>query len=330
MKASRLLSIMMMLQARGRMTAPALAQALEVSERTILRDIDQLSNAGVPIWSDRGRNGGFQLREGWRTELTGLTEREAHALFLAGLPEPATALGLDAIAASARLKMIASLPPESREQADRVASRLYIDTVDWYRAQETPPLLREVADAVWGAYRIEVRYESWRGLSRRELEPLGLVLKGGAWYLVARVAGRPGALTFRLANIHELKSSGRRFKRPARFDLAGHWREAMHRYEADLYRLTAHIAVSPRGEKWLLNERIKTLPVARDAWSPEVPAGWQALSMPIESIEHGVRKLLGYASEVKVIGPPALKHKLIEALSRVNDLYRQAHESDEQ
>ncbi|TAL52829.1 YafY family protein [Pandoraea sp.] len=326
MKASRLLSIMMMLQARGRMTAPVLAQALEVSERTILRDIDQLSNAGVPIWGDRGRNGGFQLRPGWRTELTGLTEREAHALFLAGLPEPATALGLDAMAASAQLKIIASLSPESREQADRVASRLHIDTVDWYRAPETPPLLREVADAVWGAYRIEVTYESWRGVSHRELEPLGLVLKGGAWYLVARMVGRPGVLTFRMANIHELKTSGRRFRRPARFDLARHWHEAMQQYETDLYRLTAHIAVSPRGEKWLLNERIKTAPLARDAQSAEVPPGWKAFLMPIESIEHGARKLLGYGSEVKVIGPPALKKKFIEALSRVHALYRQTRE----
>ncbi|MCA3833024.1 MAG: HTH domain-containing protein, partial [Burkholderia sp.] len=171
MKASRLLSIMMMLQARGRMTAPALAEALEVSERTILRDIDQLSTAGVPIWGDRCRNGGFQLRDGWSTDLTGLTEHEAHALILAGLPGPASELGLDGMAASARLKMMASLPPGSREQADRVASRLHIDTVDWYRAQETPEFLREVADAVWGAYRIDVKYQSWRGVSRRTLEP---------------------------------------------------------------------------------------------------------------------------------------------------------------
>ncbi|WP_342612136.1 helix-turn-helix transcriptional regulator [Burkholderia ambifaria] len=114
MKASRLLSIMMMLETRGRMSAPALAAALEVSERTILRDIDQLSTAGVPIWGDRGRNGGFQLQNGWRTDLTGLTEQDAHALVLAGLPGPAGELGLDGMAASAHRKMIASLPPDSR------------------------------------------------------------------------------------------------------------------------------------------------------------------------------------------------------------------------
>lgn len=322
MKASRLLSIMMLLQARGRMTAPALAEALEVSERTILRDIDQLSTTGVPIWGDRGRNGGFQLREGWRTDLTGLTQQEAHALFLAGLPGPATELGLDGMATSARRRMIASLAPDSREHADRVASRLHIDTVDWYRAQETPVFLREVADAVWSAHRIEVKYESWRGVSDRELEPLGLVLKGGAWYLVAKVVGKPSPLTFRLAKIVELKPSRRRFKRPARFDLAKHWHDAMHRYETDLYRLTAHIAVSPRGENWLINARVKTMPVAQDAGRAEVPSGWKAFLMPIESIEHGARKLLGYGAHVKILGPQELKHQLMEELLQLKALYK--------
>jgi len=323
MKASRLLSIMMMLQSRGRMTAPALAEALEVSERTILRDIDQLSTAGVPIWGDRGRNGGFQLRAGWSTDLTGLTEAEAQALFLAGLPGPATELGLDSTATSARLKVIASLPAESREQAERVASRLHVDMLDWYRAQETPVFLREAADAVWGAYRIEVAYESWRGLSQRELEPLGLVLKGGAWYLVANVVGRPDPSTFRLANIHAFKPSHRRFKRPLRFDLAKHWHAAMAKYESDLYRLSAHIAVSPRGESWLANSRIKTMPVANGSPAAEAPEGWKECLMPIESIEQGVRKLLSFATHVKIIGPQSLKDQFIEELSRLRALYEQ-------
>ncbi|KVQ59523.1 helix-turn-helix transcriptional regulator [Burkholderia territorii] len=321
MKASRLLSIMMMLQARGRMTAPALAAALEVSERTILRDIDQLSAAGVPIWGDRGRNGGFQLQDGWHTDLTGLTEQEAHALMLAGLPGPAGELGLDAMAASARLKMIASLPPNSREHADRVASRLHVDTVDWYRAQETPAFLREVADAVWQSQRIEVTYESWRGVSRRVLDPLGLVLKGGAWYVVAKVAGKRDALTFRLANIRELAASRRRFRRPARFDLARHWRESMSRHEAELYRLHAHVAVSARGQSWLVNARVKVAPVQESAGSSSIPSGWKEFLMPIESIEHGARKLLGYGAELKVLGPRELVARLTDEVAATQALY---------
>ncbi|MDP3615481.1 MAG: HTH domain-containing protein, partial [Rubrivivax sp.] len=134
MKASRLLSILMLLQSHERMTAAALAQALEVSERTILRDMDHLSAAGVPVWAERGREGGFCLRPGWSTQLTGMTEAEAHALLLAGLPGPATELGLGEAALSARLKLVASLPTPLREQAAEVADRLHIDPVDWYRA----------------------------------------------------------------------------------------------------------------------------------------------------------------------------------------------------
>lgn len=321
MKAGRLLSIMLLLQARGRMTAPALAQALEVSERTILRDIDHLSAAGVPIWGDRGRNGGFQLREGWSTDLTGLTQDEARALLLAGLPGPATELGLGGMASSARQKMIASLHPDLREQADRVANRLHVDAVDWYRAQETPSFLRDAADAVWNSHRIEVKYESWRGTSRRELEPLGLVLKAGVWYLIAKIAGKPGALTFRLANIQEFKSSRRHFKRPVRFDLARYWRDALDRYEADLYRLTAHIAVSPRGQRWLANGRVKTAPVPHSAGSAAVPPGWKECLLPIESIEHGARTLLGYGAEVKIVGPKELRNRFMKELLKVKKLY---------
>lgn len=321
MKASRLLSIMMLLQARKHMTAAALAHALEVSERTILRDIDQLSAAGVPVWSDRGRTGGFQLREGWSTELTGLTEQEAGALFLAGLPGPATELGLSAAATSARLKMIASLPAEWREQAERVATRLHVDPLDWYRAQETPQFLREAADAVWNGHRIEVEYESWRGSTAQALEPLGLVLKAGAWYLVARREGKPQASTYRLANISSFASSRRRFKRPAQFDLAAHWRASTTQFEAGLYRLTAHVAVSPRGVKWLANARSKATPLPRTTPRNGVPKGWCEYLLPIESIEQGARQVLSYGAQIKLLGPTALIEEFARELRAVDELY---------
>ena len=244
MKASRLLSVLMLLQSHGRMTAGALAGAMEVSERTILRDIDQLSAAGVPLWGERGRSGGFQLREGWSTQLTGLTEPEANALLLAGLPSAATDLGLGAPAASARLKMVASLPAPWREQAARVGERLHIDPIDWYRAQDTPQFLREAADAVWRGRRIGVRYQSWRGASQRELEPLGLVLKAGAWYLAAREAGKPEVRTWRLASMLALTVGTRSFKRPRSFDLARWWRESSARFESELRRLQARVRLS--------------------------------------------------------------------------------------
>ncbi len=323
MKASRLLSIMMMLQARGRMSAAALAQVLEVSERTILRDMDQLSAAGVPLWGDRGRLGGFQLREGWSTELTGLTEPEVQALFLGGLPGPATELGLGAAAVSARLKMVASLPAQWREQADRVSSRLHIDPVDWYRSAETPAVLREAAQAVWNGLRIEVQYESWRKVSKRQLEPLGLVLKAGAWYLVARQLPQGDPLTFRLANVRAMLLTQQRFKRPRSFDLAAHWSESLKRFEKELYRLTAHVAVSPRGQKWLDNARVQVAPTVRGPLSADLPLGWKEYLMPIESVELGARQLMGYGAQLVVLGPKvlqeAIRTELDQTLSRYAD-----------
>jgi predicted DNA-binding transcriptional regulator YafY len=321
MQASRLLSILMLLQARGRVTAPELAQTLEVSVRTILRDVDQLSLAGVPIWAGRGRQGGFRLREGWSTELTGLTEPEVQALFLAGLHGPATELGLGTAAMSARMKMIAALPAPWREQADRVATRLHVDPVEWYRTQETPRLLREVADAVWQGYRIRVRYTSWRGTADRELEPLGLVLKAGAWYLIAQRAGRAGALTFRLANILELTPRRARFKRPLRFDLLRYWQESAARFEAELYRLQARVRVSPRGTTWLANQRVKTIAVGDAAAPRGARADWQEVLIPIESIEHGARQFLAYGAELEVLAPAELRARIVHELDALRACY---------
>jgi predicted DNA-binding transcriptional regulator YafY len=317
MKASRLLSILMLLQSRGRMTAAALAQAMEVSQRTILRDVDQLSAAGVPLWGERGRQGGFQLRDGWSTQLTGMTEHEANALLLAGLPGPATELGLGGEAASARLKLLASLPPAWREQADRVGACLHVDPVDWYRAEDTPHALRGVAEAVWQQRRIRIDYESWRGRVERELEPLGLVLKAGAWYVLARGAGKGGDVrTYRLASLHALKAVGPRFERPRGFDLTASWRAAAARFEAELRPLRADVRVSARGLGWVVNARLP----AQRIGTPDV-AGWQALVLSIESIEQGARQLLAFGAEIEVQAPPALRDALRHEANAVAGLY---------
>lgn len=315
MKSSRLLSILMLLQARGRMTASALALAMEVSQRTIQRDIDALSAAGVPLWGARGHQGGFQLRDGWSTQLTGMTEPEANALLLAGLPGPATELGLGAAAASARLKLVASLPPAWREHAERVGQRLHIDPVDWYRSGDSPKFLRAVADAVWHGRRLYVDYESWRGVSRQELEPLGLVLKAGAWYLLARKTGREEIRTYRLASIHAIAGEGRPFKRPRTFDLGRAWLETTRRFERELRTLQARVRVSPRCLSWLRNARIPALDVpVPEGGSPD-QAAWQEVIMSVESVEHGARQLLAYGAEMEVVSPIELRSEILRQAS---------------
>lgn len=324
MQASRLLNILLLLQARGRLTAGALAQAMQVSQRTILRDIDQLSAAGVPLWSERGRQGGFQLREGWSTHLTGITEPESRALLLAGLPGPAAELGLGAAAASARLKMVASLPTAWREQADRVGQRLHIDPVDWYRARDTPKFLQEVAAAVWRGHRLTVDYDSWRGTARRVLEPLGLVLKAGAWYLVARVAGTPGERTYRtyrLASLLGVTPSARVFKRPRGFDLARSWQVSSAKFESELRQLQVRARVSPRGLKWMLNARMQAAVVPATHSGLRALPDWLEVLLPTESIEEGARQLLALGAEIEVIEPAALRAELLLRASQVVVVY---------
>lgn len=318
MKASRLLSILMLLQSHDRMTAAALAQALEVSERTILRDVDQLSAAGVPLWAERGREGGFRLRPGWSTQLTGMTEPEANALLLAGLPGPATELGLGRAALSARFKLVASLPAPLREQAAKVADRLHIDLVDWYRAPDTPTQLREAAEAVWRSRRIRVRYASWRRTTWRELEPLGLILKAGAWYVAAREAGKREVRTYRLASVLELSPGRGSFRRPPSFDLASYWRESSARFEAELRPLQARVWLSTRALGWLAHARSQfvELPAPPDSGSERV--GWRPVLLALESLEQGARHILGFGGEAEVVEPAQLRTMVADMAARIH------------
>jgi len=191
MRASRLLCLLLLLQSRGRMTARQLADELEVSVRTVYRDVEALSAAGVPLYGDAGHAGGYQLLEGYRTRLTGLTAAEAQALFLSGLPGPAAELGLGSVLAVATLKLRAALPASLHENADRLAERFHLDAPGWYRRPEHVPHLPAVAAAVWDRQVIQVTYRRWREPAEvtRRLEPHGLVLKAGTWYVVARCDG---------------------------------------------------------------------------------------------------------------------------------------------
>src|SRR5919107_5703449 len=159
MRASRLVNLLLLLQTRGMMTARELSRELEVSVRTIYRDVDALSQSGVPIYAERGPHGGIRLVEGYRTRLTGLTPDEAEALFLSGLPGPAAELGLGTVVASSRLKVLAALPNELRGRATRLLERFHLDAAGWFQAGEHVPHLADVAEAVWEGRQILVEYQ---------------------------------------------------------------------------------------------------------------------------------------------------------------------------
>lgn len=311
MRASRLVSILLMLQSRGRVSARTLAAHLEVSTRTVYRDVDELCAAGVPVIVDRGAAGGFSLLEGWRTTLTGLTTAESQALFLAGLPGPAAELGLGDTVASAQLKLLAALPRDWQPQAQRMAARFHVDLAGWYRRTSPGALLRVVADAVWTDHVLEIEYTSWRGEVRRELEPLGLVVKGGEWYLVARPRDRKGARTYRVDQIRAA-TAGAPFARPA-FELAAYWRASTERFEREIYRATATVRISARGRTQLAGQSTVVAEAIARAGGEE--GGWWTVELPIESVEQATGQLLGLGTDVEVLAPAALR-KSVRDLAR--------------
>jgi predicted DNA-binding transcriptional regulator YafY len=322
MRASRLLSVLMLLQARGRMTAQALAAELEVAPRTILRDLDHLSGAGVPVYADRGRNGGFQLREGWSTRLTGLTEPEAQALFLTGLPAAAADLGLGGAVASARLKVLAALPADWRSDAQRVSSRLHVDPIDWFRAGARSEHLAAVADAVWKNRCFAMCYESWSGIKDREVEPLGLVLKAGVWYMVGRASRKDEARVFRLSNVHALTPLRQSFEYPDDFDLAAYWSVSTRRFEASVYRDQASLHVTARGLALLQQFPPAVADAARRSARPiGRRPGWSRVTIPIESVDHAAGQLLRLGAEAEARTPAALRARMRDTAAHLVQVY---------
>jgi predicted DNA-binding transcriptional regulator YafY len=326
-RASRLLSILLMLHARGRVSAQALADELEVSLRTVYRDIEALGSAGIPVYATRGRAGGFQLLAGYRTKLTGLTPDEADTVFLAGLPGAAADLGLGGVLATTQLKLLAALPPELRERAERIRDRFHLDAPGWERAADSPPALATIADAVWDEHRVEVHYErANRKMVDRVLEPLGLVLKAGVWYLVARVPDDDrGPRTYRLSRVRAAAALDEQFVRPDGFDLQEHWGEYQRDYERRLFGGTATIRLSPAGRQLLFLIGAGAARAGHAALQPAGPDGWAMTTVPIESVRHAQHALMQLGAEVEVLAPDELR-AAIEASAQA--MVRRYGESD--
>jgi predicted DNA-binding transcriptional regulator YafY len=322
MLASRLLSILMLLQAKGRVSATELAQTFEVSVRTIYRDIDQLSATGVPVYADRGRNGGFALLDGYRTKLTGLTRPEAETLFLAGLPGPAAELGLAEHLATARLKLLAALPPSVQPGADRMAERFHLDATAWFHDNKPLPALPAIAHAVWNGKMLKLSYRraGQSDVVSRKLGPLGLVLKGGTWYLIAQ-AGK-AIRTYRAANISDAEASDEDFGRPKNFDLAKHWALSSRAYESGVYRERALVRISPRGRTRLELLGPYVMEGAERTASKPDGEGWIRCTLPIESIEFGARELMRLGEEVEVLGPPPLRRYMATTLAAMAKMHK--------
>lgn len=321
MRASRLLSLLLLLQSRGRMTARELAAESGVSLRTVYRDVEALSTAGVPIFSEPGPAGGFELVAGFRTRLTGLTQGEATAIFLAGMPGAAADLGLGSLLAAAELKLLASLPPALQASAAQVRERFLLDAPGWFHEGDEPGYLAEIATAVWEQLPLCMTYRSG-GESQRErvVHPLGLVLKAGVWYLVAQA--EQGLRTYRVSRIATLTVESGAFERPARFDLPDYWRESSEQFMARLYHGRATVRLSPQGRELLcrLIDRWVAQAALQSASSPDLD-GWIEVSLPIESEEIALSQLLQFGPHAHVLAPATLRRRLADAAAAMAAAY---------
>ncbi|MCX4776317.1 helix-turn-helix transcriptional regulator [Streptomyces sp. NBC_01264] len=335
MRADRLLSLLLLLQNRGRMTAPELAAELEVSVRTVYRDVEALGASGIPVHADRGPAGGFRLVDGYRTRLTGLTDVQAGSLFLAGAPGPAWDLGLGADLAAAQLKLQAALPAELADRARRIQQRFHLDAPAWFRDADPVPHLAQIAEAVWEQRVLKTHYRRWSGAVHRELWPLGLVLKGGIWYLVARAAQEPdtaadtvgaeagGAVrSYRVGRFLAVDTPGELFERPEDFELTAYWTESARRLEAATRRNTAVVRISPRARRllpmWFGAAGVRALATA----GPPDAEGWVEVELAVESDAVAVGDLLRLGAEAEVLGPPDLRRALATAVAELAGRYR--------
>ncbi len=314
MRASRLLSILILLQLRGQVTAEYLAAEFEVSVRTIYRDIDALSAAGIPVYGDSGPGGGFQLLDGYRTKLTGLDQDETEAMLLIGLPGAAQAMGLGSAATRARNKLLVALPGAGSDEASRVAGRFHLDTADWYRAARPTLFLAPIARAVLDRQSLAMTYQSWTARRDWKVEPYGLVLKAGNWYLVA--SGHGKKRSFNVSDILALEVLPERFVPPAEFDLPTWWAESARSFEKRLRPGTSILRASPTGL-----QRLRLLGTfASEAVAKAEPAdkdGWRTLELPLESIESAAPALLGIGPEIDIIEPAALGAEIARLASLV-------------
>lgn len=320
MRASRLVSLLLLLQSRGGLTATQLAEELEVSVRTIYRDVEALSESGVPIYADRGPLGGIRLVDGYRTRLTGLTQSEAESLFLSGLPGPAAELGLGTVVAAARLKVLAALPPELRSRATRLSQRFHLDAPGWFKSAESVPHLAALAAAVWDDHQVRLDYDRGDHVVERTVSPLGLVLKGGVWYLVALADAQ--ARTYRVSRVRGVARVETRFERPDGFDLAAFWTESTAAYEASVPRLEVRLRIDP--------DRLELLrdAVGENAWhgARRVEAddadGWVHVIVQLDWPREAAGRLIRLIDAGEVLEPAELRDEIARSAELLLARYR--------
>ncbi len=299
MRADRLVSILLLLQANGRMSAPQLAKRLEVSERTILRDMEALGTAGVPVVADRGAHGGWSLMPGYRADVSGLNDAEAQALFVGNPARLLADLHLDKASDRAMMKLSSGLPAMTRRAAELARQRIHIDVSGWHDARDAVPHLPILQEAVWTDRRVAIRYE--HRPDERVLDPLGLVAKGSVWYLIAAIGG--DVRSYRVSRVREVTLLDEPSQRPPGFDLAAFWEHSARTFRAKLPRFQVLARVEAGAVDWL---RTMIRYGAIDSITDDERAGWRRVAMHFDAVEVAQFTMRGMGRAVEVLEPAGM------------------------
>ncbi|HET7579674.1 MAG TPA: YafY family protein [Bacillales bacterium] len=318
MRADRLISILLLLQSNGRMTAEQLAKKLEVSERTVYRDMDALSSAGIPVFADRGANGGWSLLEEYRTSLTGLKESEIQALFVSPSGQLIEDLGLTRTAEDARAKLLAALPEGYRHNGMDVWNRIHIDTSRWRQPQEQIASFETLKKAIWSNHRLTIDYERANGeKNTRTVDPLGLVAKGGTWYFIASKEG--DIRTYRVSRIQSATLTEEPFERPEDFDLVQYWKASTKKFIKNLPKYEVHAEVAPA-----ILPRLKFTGrfVQVNGIGEPNSKGWVPIKFSFDTKEEAKEYILGFGDQIKVVEPKTLQGEILEMAEAAVAFYK--------
>lgn len=318
MRADRLLSIVLLLQAHHQLTSRDLATRLEVSERTIHRDMEALSGAGIPVIALRGMGGGWSLLGEYRTNLTGLNEAEIETLFVTKPPKLLADLKLEKAAEGALLKLLAALPATYQRAAERVRRRIHVDVGGWVRQEEAVPLLPVLQEAIWLERKLKFTYERGPGCDavERIADPLGLVAKGSVWYLVAAIG--PDIRSYRISRFVRSEVMNEPAEIPPDFDLAAYWQASAAAFKSTLPNYTATFRVAPEIFPFLrFAGRFARVGETHEQES----SGWIRVSVRFDVEEMACQYALSFGSNLEVLEPPSLREKVIQAARDVVKFY---------
>ncbi|MFE5322231.1 helix-turn-helix transcriptional regulator [Paenibacillus sp. NPDC056579] len=314
MKADRLLSILLLLQNHGRMSSRELADKLEVSERTIFRDMEALSMSGIPVYAERGAKGGWVLSEGYRTQLTGMKTEEILSLLLSNPSHLLDDLGLRTDFEAAYQKLLAASPSTIRSNAEIVRQRIHIDGAGWHQLDESYPLLSAVQEAVWGERKLVVQYRRDDGTVERLVHPLGVVAKRSVWYLVAQVDG--DLRTYRISRLQSAQMLEETFERPAGFDLESYWEQSKSEFKTSLPLFPALLKIREPLRSRFAQERY-----ARILRSAPRSDGWLEAAVQFQTLDSAVEIVLFYGSNIEVLAPSELLLKVTHEVKAMAALY---------